>query len=232
MKLKEFLNEKELPSAYDENKEFKLKKLGFKKYKKLEDGSYEVWGSYKGNPKDLPIKIKIIHGSFNCSEQKLKSLEGCPEKVDGDFYCSHNDNLTSLKGAPKEVGDDFNCKWCNLKSLKYAPKKVGGNFNCNENNLIDLEGSPKIIEGNFNCSHNKLETLKGGPEFVDAGFICSFNKLDSLKYAPKFVGGDFICYRNSREFMKKDFKFIKVGREIDTYRQRSYYTLTNKPLEK
>ena len=45
---------------------------------------------------------------FDCSENKLTSFEGAPQKVGGYFDCSKN-KLTSLVGAPQEVGEDFKC---------------------------------------------------------------------------------------------------------------------------
>jgi hypothetical protein len=31
-----------------------------------------------------------VSGDFVCSQNKLQSLEGCPEVVGGDFFCSNN----------------------------------------------------------------------------------------------------------------------------------------------
>jgi len=45
------------------------------------------------------LKIpKICDYHFNCSCNNLTSLEFCPEKVDGCFWCGNN-QLTSLKLA-------------------------------------------------------------------------------------------------------------------------------------
>ena len=53
---------------------------------------------------------KIVHGSFNCSDNQLKSLIGAPEEIENNFICSHNPKLTSLEGCPKKVGGTFWCK--------------------------------------------------------------------------------------------------------------------------
>ena len=50
----------------------------------------------------------IVKGDFNCSNNNLTTLKGCPIKVGGDFSCSYN-ILTTLKGCPKEVGGYFYC---------------------------------------------------------------------------------------------------------------------------
>lgn len=74
---------------------------------------------------------------FRAALNDLDSLEGSPEIVSGDFFCSNNE-LRSLKGAPKIVGGDF---WCvnndKLESLEGAPESVRGSFAC----------SPKLLYG-------------------------------------------------------------------------------------
>jgi len=134
---------KNLKSAYDKNNNLVniLKNNGFKRWKKLYDGTYEVWGDLIENPNNLPVKIKILHGNFQCTIPYLESLNGCPEIIYGNFGCDNN----------------------KLKNLKGGPKIVKGNYNCEENELESLEGSPKEIGGNFICNNNykNLKTLKG-----------------------------------------------------------------------
>ena len=51
------------------------------------------------------------------SYNKLKSLEGAPEKCN-EFNCSYNE-LTSLEGAPKKCNEfDFN-KWDSIKKITF-----------------------------------------------------------------------------------------------------------------
>ena len=167
------------------------------------------------------IKFGKVSGNFDCSWNKLTSLEGSPQKVGGSFDCRHN-NLTSLKGAPQEVGGSFDCRgnrhsegklyslegapqkvggdfYCSsnrLTSLKGAPQEVGGDFNCEESNLTSLKGAPREVGGGFNCSENKLTTLEGAPQKIGGYFDCTSNKLTSLKGAPQKVGGYFKCSSN------------------------------------
>ena len=58
-----------------------------------EDGTYSSDGdvnlSNLGLTK-LPVKFKYVKDDFNCSDNQLTSLEGVPQKVGGDFYCSGN----------------------------------------------------------------------------------------------------------------------------------------------
>ena len=92
-------------------------------------------------------KDEIWSDDFDCSDNpKLKSLEGAPKEVSGDFDCSTN-NLTSLKGSPEKVG------------MKIA---AGGDFVCSNNyKLKSLEGCPKEINGDFYCVNNNIKSLTG-----------------------------------------------------------------------
>ena len=55
----------------------------------------------------LKIKLKEVTGYFLCSRTNITSLEGAPETVGGNFWCTNNPKLTSLEGAPETVGWDF-----------------------------------------------------------------------------------------------------------------------------
>ena len=83
----------------------------------------------------------MIHGDFSCSNSHLN-------RVDGDFYCIDN-KITSLEYCPEEINGNFICNGNELTSLEYCPQVVGGNFNCSYNNLISLKGCPQEINGNF-----------------------------------------------------------------------------------
>ncbi len=74
---------------------------------------------------ELPLKFNKVYGSFDCSWNKLTSLDGCPNYVGDNFNCSDNE-LTNLIGGPKEVGGDFYCSRNKLTSLIGCPKEVGG----------------------------------------------------------------------------------------------------------
>jgi hypothetical protein len=65
-------------------------------------------------------------------------LKGCPEKIEGDFFCGCN-NLTDLEGCPKIIE---------------------GVFYCSDNKLTSLIGSPEIVEGDFYCRSNSKLTDK------------------------------------------------------------------------
>ena len=60
--------------------------------------------------------------NFNCSNNKLISLEGAPKIVES-FNCSGN-QLTSLEGAPEKVGGYFECRFCKIKFTEDDIKKI------------------------------------------------------------------------------------------------------------
>jgi hypothetical protein len=177
--------------------------LKISNYKINDDGTIDVVGNVdlsEMNISKLPLKFGRVVGSFNCSYNKLTTLEGAPKFVSRDFVCKHN-KLTILDGCPSEVGGSF---WCNdneLKSLDGSPMSVGitpdygaGGFYCQNNQLSSLKGCPTKVGGDFDCSNNLLTSLVGCPNKVFS-FNCSENKLVSLVGCPKKVNS-FNCSRN------------------------------------
>jgi hypothetical protein len=83
-----------------------------------------------GNIEKLPVKFGKVSGFFDCRDNKLTTLEGCPNYVDDYFYCGFN-NLTSLEGCPKYVDHNFFCEMNILSTLKGIEKcEITGDFNC------------------------------------------------------------------------------------------------------
>jgi hypothetical protein len=164
------------------------KKTGLVDIEGYFDCSCEELTDFKG------VRFGVVTGSFNCSGNNLKSLEGAPQEVGLGFDCDNN-NLKSLVGAPQKVGDYFNCYWNKLTSLVGAPQEVGGIFDCSSNKLTSLVGAPQEVGEIFDCSYNKLTSLVGAPQKVGR-FDCCYNKLTSLEGAPQKVGEGFYCYNN------------------------------------
>ena len=215
-----FLNEakKELNSEQKEFLDTVCK--GNSKWEQDEDGFINVDGDFEADYMDLKdlygIKFGTINGDFNVSDNDLRSLEGCPKKVQGYFSCNSN-YLNTLIGGPDSVKGDYICSNNNLFNLNFIakdfnglyasgndleylgdlPQSIKGDFFINYNVLLkSLEGSPKIIGGDYDCSDCKLESLKGGPEKVGGTFNCEKNNLNSLAGGPESVGGDFLLSYN------------------------------------
>ena len=137
-----------------------LNKYEIKYYKLIEDKDYGYIVNvnadvYLCNQDLVEIKIKFnkVTGYFDCSENLLTSLKGCPEIVDGNFYYNYN-KLKTLKGCPEIVGI-FNCSYNRLESLEGCPQIINKDFYCNHNKLTSLKGCPEIIEGKF-TKKNKI----------------------------------------------------------------------------
>ena len=181
-----------------ENIDSICQKFGITNYTLNSDGTFDVDGNVKLNRMDLdklPLKFGRVTGFFDCSCNRLTSLNGGPKEVGGNFNC-HFNKLNSLEGSPIGVGGNFYCYNNNITSLNGGPKEVGGIFYCRVNKLTSLEGAPEEVGGNFNCSYNQLITLEGGPREVGQDFICSHNQLITLEGSPKEVGGYFNCQNN------------------------------------
>jgi hypothetical protein len=90
-----------------------------------------------------------VKESFWCRDQGLEDFLGIRfGKVRETFNCSSN-QLRTLEGAPSEVGGDFLCRGNQLRTLEGAPSEVGGVFYCDRNPLISLEGAPEVIKYHF-----------------------------------------------------------------------------------
>ncbi len=178
------------------------------------DGDIDCSNNKLTTLKGSPQKID---GNFKCNNNKLTTLEGSPKKIGRDFDCSNN-QLTTLEGSPQEIGRDFDCSFNNLTTLKGSPQRVDRNFNCSGNKLTTLEGSPQIVGRNFVCSFNNLTTLEGSPRKVGRSFNCSNNQLTTLKGSPLEIGGTFFCDSNKipKEEIVKYLKLAKISGKIYT----------------
>ncbi len=134
-----------------------LKRYDIKNYTINEDGSVDIDGDVNLYDKGLiviPVKFRNVGGDFDCSNNQLTSLEGCPESVGVNFYCDNN-KLASLEGCPREVGGDFNCAVNRIVKLDFIPDYVGGDFNI-RNNPLD----PRWI-GSSNWDILELDVVQG-----------------------------------------------------------------------
>ena len=84
---------------------------------------------------ELPFKFGNIDGYFDCSDNKLTTLKGCPKSVVGFFDCSNNE-LISLEHGPIKVGSFYNCYNNKLTDLGYLPKVINKSIDFRFNDLI------------------------------------------------------------------------------------------------
>ena len=132
---------------------------------------------------EIPIKFGKVEGYFDCSYNKLTSLEGSPEIVEGYFNCQLN-KLTSLEGGPKIVSSDFYCHRNQLTSLKGGPKIViGSRYWLDNNQIRDLDGFPEFWEGNILYHGNPIyPILNLFPLDKVSRSINLINEFEALKF--------------------------------------------------
>ena len=124
---------------------------------------------YIDTNKKIKYEFKITEqGNVNCSNNKLITLKGAPQKVGGSFSCSDN-NLTTLEGAPQEIGKGFDCSDNKLTTLKGAPQEIGKDFDCSDNKSLSKEEIIKylkvakidgLVYTDFGIFSNQKEALK------------------------------------------------------------------------
>ena len=129
-----------------------------------ETGKFDVYGNVNLKGKklaEIPFQLGKVTGYFDCSENRLTLLEGCPEYVGGDFDCCNNLLLSS----------------------EASPQHVEGYFDCSENRLTSLKGAPEYVGNYFDCMDNpKLKSLKGIGKVADQIYSDFFEgPLDSYK---------------------------------------------------
>jgi hypothetical protein len=182
------------------------------------NGGVNLWRTL-GGLEQLLLTFNEVRGDFDCDNNNLTTLEGCPKEISGDFNCSRN-KITSLEHSPIIVNVNFLC-WGNdyITSLEGLENTyIGGVLFIDDcGSLYSLKGFPKNV-GSFYCSNTPIEIIYD--TFIqdcDYDTMRKFNKFD-ITYTD---GLDwFIDYDNLGKFLrsvgkedlmmsKKDFnKFI------------------------
>jgi hypothetical protein len=120
------------------------------------DGDVYLWGK---KLKSIPLNFNIVNGYFNCGDNYLTSLKGCPVRVGDGFYCNYN-RLTSLQYSPQYVeSGNFSCGSNKIESLQYCAELIRGGFSCSSNKLTSLEYHPTVY-GEFHCQYNQINTFE------------------------------------------------------------------------
>ena len=168
----------------------------------------DTWtsGNWFRNPETGLVDIE---GDFRVHRQDLTDFKGVRfGKVDGNFDCSYN-RITSLDGAPQEVGNNFYCYDNQLTTLDEGPSIVKWDYNCSLINLVSLNGAPKLVNGYFDCSRNFLTSLEDAPDWVGGYLAFSRNQIVSLEGLPKYIGRSLELQENP--VSPPALKWIYVG---------------------
>lgn len=173
-----------------------------------DDNTVDVKGDLLLKSKELEyltngfFKFNKVDGFFSIELSNIKSLEGGPRIVVGDFLCNWCKNLTSLEGAPEMLGkaglkgkSTFNCSNCeNLKSLKGIPSRsinsTTPTFNIRASHnksliSIDLDYIKELNGSLYLEMNQNLSSLKGCPQNVYCFSCSSCDGLKDLVGAPK-----------------------------------------------
>lgn len=121
--------------------------------------------------KKLPVCFNKIEQSFEVGGFRyLKSLEGFPNYVGGNFYCGACE-IESLEHGPQYVGRQYEISETWIKNLEYCPTDVG-NFLCFSNNyLTSFDGAEQMrIHGHFKCFLNRNLTNIDALPKIDGNF--------------------------------------------------------------
>jgi len=155
--------------------------------------------------------FKSIGGIFDCGNNQLTSLEGCPTKVGGDLWCNDN-QLTNLTGCPTSISGSLGCYNNHLTSLKGCPTYIGGSLGCYNNHLTSLKYCATYIGGNFYCNNNQLTSLDGCATYIGGDLDCSYNQLTSLEGCATYIGSDLHCHNNKVKLSRP--KGVKIRRKF------------------
>jgi len=118
----------------------------------------KVWLYNKGL-KSIPLNFNIVNGYFECGDNYLTSLKGCPVRV-GNYFSCHSNELTSLQYSPQYMENGgFFCSGNKIESLQYCTELIRGGFSCSSNKLTSLEHHPTVY-GKFYCQSNQINTFE------------------------------------------------------------------------
>jgi hypothetical protein len=95
----------------------------------------------------IPITFNNVKNSFICSDNKLISLKGSPNRIGGHFNCDRN-KLTTLIGGTKIL----------KTPTRFTTRSV---YSCDKNKLTSLEGGPNEFPDDFDfyCMDNPINTI-------------------------------------------------------------------------
>jgi hypothetical protein len=137
-------------------------KYNIKNYTINSDNSVDVDGDvdlYDEKLILIPLNFNIVNGYFECGDNHLTSLKGCPVRV-GDRFSCHDNQLTYLQYSPQYMENgDFYCGYNKIESLQYCTELIRSNFYCIDNKLTSLEHHPTVY-GEFVCQYNQINTFE------------------------------------------------------------------------
>lgn len=183
-------------------------------------GDYEVNNTSIVNLDGLP---EIIEGGLRIYKTNITNLDGLEKCSVGTYINVNNNKLTSIAGSPDAINGTFRCKNNQLNSLKGGPINIKGGFDCSNNIINTLDGAPRSVSGEINLDNNNIpnteiqfyEDAENYNNYYEdlLNWIISNkteNDLDSINWPENFMKS-----RNNTIKSIKNFKKFNLGLSLD-----------------
>jgi hypothetical protein len=122
----------------------------------VEDSTYEEDGiKYHTNPLRVEVKWADIDTSTGKFKQSYEHMN-----PNANFVCSFLSDLKTLEGAPKKLKGDFSCQNSNVTSLKYCPTECRS-FNAGSVPIKSIEFAPQIVNRDAYLIGTRVRSLAG-----------------------------------------------------------------------
>lgn len=133
----------------------------------------------------LPVRFRHVDGLFDISWNRLLTLEGCPDVINGSLFANKN-LYTSLEGGPRIVTEAFISENGRLETLKGCPEEIGDTFQItgNSKNLKEIDYLPKVVRGYIWTNNNYH--LYHVPAVKDGDYLFHMNSFKNCPIEPLF----------------------------------------------
>lgn len=159
------------------------------------------------NWEKLPDLSSLTVKDFDCSHNKLSTLEHCPN-VTGRFNCSYNPNLTGFDCASQHVGTLICVECDSLESLTGAP--TADNYIINYNKSLKNLNGMGLVAKKLTCAHNdSLIDLTGISDYIDTLIVANNSALIGLNCTRTTVGQFELIENNALQSLNGGPKSVK-----------------------
>lgn len=187
-----------------------FKSASKKKLKRNLDGTFDYDGSLYFNgeiKKDLDkltrieVKFNYVSGVFDCSNNKLVTLENTPRRVGVRLSCYSN-NLITLKHAPnpEDIGGHPN--------IDYGSNIISKHFQCYDN-LLTMEDSRYKISGKNPVFSKSSKELEDDNVKIAENFITKLQKSNRTKNIESKI------YRSLKKYNPIVYEFVRLLVDFD-----------------
>lgn len=187
-------------------------------YQINEDFSVDVGGDVDIRYKSLlslPVQFGCVSGTFDCSYNELKYLDGSPKRVGGNFFCNSN-KIVCLHCMPLFVGVSVNSSSNLLTSLDSNISEVKGETYhiCSCGKLIYISknflnvGYREICDS-FYCHGNELLGVDNGIDSL-GGYIY-------IRQDKRLEGFDLMSRETYVKVTLKDLEMFKLKQKLNNF---------------